>query len=183
MTAVLVVEDGTIVANANTLVSIAELNAYANNIGVTVTGTDVGSYLVRANNILFSYNNVLAGNLITIDQGCPYPRNNLNIKGFAVANNVIPNQAKIAQMEAALSVMKGIDPLAAQTPALSSLSVDVISLNFDTASSTSNHVSLPAFDAALRPLLNANSGNLIRFNVSGSDNVFCTPFWRRPWLV
>jgi hypothetical protein len=104
-----IVEDGTIVANANSYASEAELATYASDRGITIAGTDT-QLLIRAMDYIEQQN--FQGFKSTKDQALQWPRYGVWIDGYDIASDVIPVLLKEAQMEAAIAVDGGNDPMA-----------------------------------------------------------------------
>lgn len=107
--ATIIVEDGTIVANANSYVTEADLASYAADRGITITG-DPSELLVRATDYLETLKFI--GARETRDQPLEWPRIGVIIDGFNYLPTEIPEDLKQGQMEVALSIDSGIDPLA-----------------------------------------------------------------------
>jgi hypothetical protein len=106
----LIVENGSIVENANSFVTRADYIAYALTFGVVVantTATDV--QLVQAGQYIASFEGRLKGSLVERDQPMPYPRKELTLEGFEYADNEIPRIVILAQMQLAIDLQAGID--------------------------------------------------------------------------
>jgi hypothetical protein len=104
----LIVETGAIVANANTYVTESELDAYADNLGVTISG-DAELLLINAAVFINSKELLLNGQRVKREQIVAYPRANLLIEGFVWQNDEIPFLVKTLQMALALELDAGID--------------------------------------------------------------------------
>jgi len=103
----LIIEDGSIVANANSFATDAELKAYANIRGFAIPATQPAreALLVQAIDYLASKESMLSGSMVNIDQELPYPRVGACAKGFDIPSTglkSIPNDIKKAQMELAI---------------------------------------------------------------------------------
>lgn len=100
----LIIEDGSIVANANSFATDAELKAYANIRGFVIPATQPAreALLVQAMDYLTSKESMLSGDRVNINQELPYPRIGACAKGFAIPSTAIPNDIKKAQMELAI---------------------------------------------------------------------------------
>jgi hypothetical protein len=106
----LVIENGSIVAGANSFVTRAEYIAYALTLGVVVPNTDVTDVqLVKAGQYIASFEGRLKGQLVDRDQAMPYPRSGLVLEGFEWADDEIPRQVKLCQMQLAMDIQAGID--------------------------------------------------------------------------
>lgn len=105
----LIVEDGSGVANANSYVSVAEYRAYATPRGVSLPASDseVETQLILA----MDYLEVQCWRGIATydDQSLAMPREQIYISGSLIADDVIPNKIKFAQMQLALQVNNGVD--------------------------------------------------------------------------
>ena len=113
----LIIEDGTIVANANSFITVAEWEAYLSLYGKTATGdtTAKETNLIKAQRAIstrYSFN----GTPVEQGQATCLPREwTKKIKGFTVANNVVPQDFKDAQAELAFDIQEGADPFANAT--------------------------------------------------------------------
>lgn len=106
----IIIEDGSIVENANSLVTRAEVIAYAANYGVTLTDdTETDIYLLEAMKYISFIDEKLKGTRVSRAQTLPYPRYGLIIRGFAWGSDEIPTEAKIAQQELAIDLKAGLD--------------------------------------------------------------------------
>lgn len=105
----IIVEDGTTVSGANSYVSEAELTAYATARGVTLTlGTE--QLLVRAMDYIESLE--YKGIKLSSTQGLQWPRSDVYIDGYYNSNDNIPTELKNGEMEVAIAIDGGEDPLA-----------------------------------------------------------------------
>ena len=100
----LTIEDGSIVANADSFTTDAELQAYATARGVTLPTTEAerDALQIKAVDYLFSVESKMKGNRISQDQELPYPRCGVDLNGFIVPSDSIPDSLKNAQMELAI---------------------------------------------------------------------------------
>ena len=99
----LIIEDGTVVANANSLVSDEEYKAYADLRGLTIAPTqpEREAHLVAAMDYLHSIESKIQGCRLNKDQTLLFPRRGVCLYGHSVPSDHIPNEIKNAQMEAA----------------------------------------------------------------------------------
>lgn len=105
----LVIEDGSIVAGANSLVSRAEIIAYAAARGITIPDEDATDVLaIKGMDYLWTL--CYKGDLVDPAQSTPFPRSGLiagdTAEGFEYE---IPVGMKNAQLQLALDVHAGID--------------------------------------------------------------------------
>lgn len=106
----LIVEDGTIVTNADSWVSRADYIAYALTLGVTIADTDAADVqLVKAGEYINRHEDNLKGYLVDRNQSMKFPRYDLWIEGFSWTHEEIPRQVILAQMAFALDLNDGID--------------------------------------------------------------------------
>jgi hypothetical protein len=101
----LIIEDGTIVANANSIASDAEMKSYASLRGLSVPATqpEREALLVLAMDYLQSVENRMQGTRTVSTQSLPQPRQNVYLYGDVVDQNTIPIEYKNAQIEAAIA--------------------------------------------------------------------------------
>ena len=99
----LIIEDGTIVAGANSFVTDAEYVDYAAD-----RGLEIGAYdgarkleLIKAMDYILSLEARLKGARVNSTQLLPFPRLDVYVNGFYIESDTIPLNAKTGQMEAA----------------------------------------------------------------------------------
>lgn len=100
----LIIEDGSIVANANSFVTDAELVIYAAGRGLTIPATesDREPLLMRAMDYLAGVESDMQGVRISSEQVLSFPRNGVYINDFIVNSDTIPKELKNSQMELAI---------------------------------------------------------------------------------
>lgn len=106
----LIVEDGSIVPNANSFVSDAEYVEYASARGLTI-GADAAAReteLIRAMDYLEYYRDEYKGLKVERDQPLQWPRYSVWVDSFQLDSNVIPKEIKRAQMEAGVLIASGV---------------------------------------------------------------------------
>ena len=123
----IIVEDGSIVAGANSYVSEAELTAYATQRGVTLTG-GTEALLIKAMDYLQTLEYI--GDKKTADQPLLWPRRNVTIDGFDVSSEEIPEELKNAQLALAVSIDEGNDPMATIHRKTRKEKVDVLEIEY-----------------------------------------------------
>jgi len=106
--ATIVVETGSGSTTANSYASEAELATYASDRGLTVTGT-AAVLLIRAMDYIESKD--FLGTKGTEAQALMWPRYGVMVNNYYIENNEIPQLLKDAQMETAIAVGAGVDPL------------------------------------------------------------------------
>ena len=170
----LIIEDGSVVANANSLTTDAEFLAYAKLKGYSLPATEPDRDALQANAydfLNFTYEQQLQGYRVTpqVQTGI-MPRSNVYAYGVLVANDSIPQDFKNAQMLAAFSINDGVDTNAVKDSAdLAGFSVGqgAYSETYQAGSSAPTLAQMPAVSKVLKPYTNAglNGGGLYRENM------------------
>lgn len=155
----IVVEDGTIVAGANSYVTEAELTTYATARGITLAG-DTEELLIKAMDYIESL--AYKGIKLTQDQPLQWPRANVVVDGYLLSTDEIPTELKNGEMETAISIDGGEDPLADIPRVKTKSTVGPISVEY--AEGSSSTTTVRRITAQLRKLL-ANNGSGIAFPV------------------
>jgi hypothetical protein len=104
----IIIEDGSVVAGSNSYASASQLSAYAVARNVTVTGTDT-VLLTRAMDYIESLKFI--GDKSTAEQPLQWPRLTVYIDGYYFRSDSIPSLLIQAQIEVALAIDAGSDPL------------------------------------------------------------------------
>lgn len=104
----LIIEDGTQVVGANSYVTAADIETYADARGVTLT-IDAEILATKAMDYIEAQSYI--GTKITATQPLQWPRTGAYIDGFALADTDIPNDLKNGQMATAVAISNGNDPL------------------------------------------------------------------------
>jgi len=158
----LIIEDGSVVANANSFVTDDEYKAYAKLKGYSIPATqpDREANLANAYDFLnFTYEQQLQGSRVTPQtQTGIMPRNYIYAYGALVANDSIPQDFKNAQMLASFSINDGVDTNAVKDNAnLAGFSVGngAYSESYQSGSSTPTLAQMPAVSRVLKPYTNA----------------------------
>jgi len=107
--ATIIVEDGTIVVNANSYITVAELDTYAADRGVTIATVDKTILLIEAMDYIESL--FYKGIKVTDAQELQWPRSDVVVDSFFIATDEIPKLLKDGQAEVALSTDNGESPL------------------------------------------------------------------------
>jgi len=169
----LIIEDGSVVANANSWVTDDELKSYASIKGYSLPATqpDREALLVNAYDFInFTYEQQLQGYRVTPQtQTGAMPRSNMYAYGLMVANDSIPQDFKNAQMLAAFSINGGVDTNAVKSDAdLASFTVvGVISETYRADSGAPTIARMPAVSRTLKPYTNSGiaGGGLYKENM------------------
>tara|TARA_R110002126_G_scaffold135648_2_gene279966 strand:+ start:73 stop:570 length:498 start_codon:yes stop_codon:yes gene_type:complete len=152
----LIIEDGSIVANANSFVTADEMVTYAALRGVTIPAdtTTQEQQIILAMDYLTDREQGMKGTRVSELQELPYPRFNVRFNGYYITGAEIPKELKSAQIELAIQV-GGSDLLISKTTDnVQSVSLDgVISKSYFSGGSWST-VRTDKADAFLDVLLN-----------------------------
>lgn len=106
-----IVEDGSIVTDADSLVTRAEYIAYAGLVGTTIANAAAADEeLIGAMRFIDSLEPQFYGELVERDQALSFPRTGLYLEGWSWTHEEIPERLKQAQMEVALYIHAGYDP-------------------------------------------------------------------------
>ena len=156
----LIVENGTIVSNADSYVTRAEAIAFAANRGVTLAdSTATDAMLIKAADYLESFAGRFKGSPVERDQPLAWPRYGAVIEGFTWSSDEIPRQVIAAQLAVLLEINAGDDPFN-PTPTVGPITEETVSgaVTVRYASGTSSKVQKSRASDALVGLLLSRSG-------------------------
>lgn len=106
----MIIEDGSLVANANSYVSRADYIAYALTLGVTITDdATADAQLVKAAEYIDRHEANLKGWRVERDQAMAFPRNDFWVDDWYWDADEIPRNVVLCQMAYALDINAGID--------------------------------------------------------------------------
>lgn len=161
----LVIEDGTIVAGANSFTTDAELVAYAAARGKALPSTEAERDVLQilAVDYLTGRESQLQGTRTDNAQDLIYPRTGVYIRDALLGSNVIPKELKNAQMEASIAANSQPLNVTATMENVEEKTVGPITKTFFNGGSWAT-VRLDSVNIYLRPLLSqsAISGQLVR---------------------
>ena len=159
--ATIVVEDGTVVAGANSYVTEAELTTYAADRGVTLAAaTDV--LLIKAMDYIESL--AFIGDKSSEGQALQWPRNSVYIDGYYVESTTIPAALKTGQIATALAINSEDSPLATVERATKREKVDVIEVEY--MDSAAAQPIVKTINAAMRKILAGGGSSTTTFAVT-----------------
>lgn len=103
----LTIEDGSIVANADSYATVVQLRAFAAKRGATVPTPDADceKILIKAMDYLATLEDSYKGVRVSATQALSWPREGVSINGFEFPANDIPQQLIDAQCSLAISAM------------------------------------------------------------------------------
>lgn len=128
----------------------AELTTYATARGITITGT-ASELLTKANDVIESYANQFQGNRTTVDQSTAWPRVGVYVDGYLLPSDTVPQGIKNAEMQIAIEIDGGNDPLGNVGRAVKRQKVDVIETEY--SDRASDRTRLTKVTALLTPYL------------------------------
>lgn len=161
----LTIENGTIVAGANSYATVAELRAYAALRGVTVPSTDAACEVLLIKAMDYLADQVFAGDKVQADQPLDWPRTGAWVENWPIPSNSIPRQLVQAQCALAIEaqtvdLMPTRDLQAGGT--VVSESVGPISVTYANTGNVRRVPAIAKADALLRTLLKRNGFQVIR---------------------
>lgn len=106
----IIVEDGSIVTNANSYVTRADYITYAAAHGITIADdANADVELIGAAQFIGQHEVRMIGHRVTRDQSLAYPRYDVEIEDWYWAHDEIPRQLILCQLAYALDINAGID--------------------------------------------------------------------------
>lgn len=122
----LIIEDGSIVTNANSFTTDAELKDYAQLRGFALPATEPerDTLQLKAIDYLFSQENFMKGRRTSELQTLPYPRRGVTLNKFNLSSDKIPQELKNACLELAIQSYSNELLVNASAANVSSFSVD-----------------------------------------------------------
>lgn len=105
----LIVENGSLVANANSYVDLSFFNNYLTTFGVSYTGNDAAKeiLLLKSMQYLESFRSRFKGSKVASTQSLQWPRIDVVIDGFDVLETTIPVELKNMQCQLAVEQIAG----------------------------------------------------------------------------
>lgn len=167
----LIVEDGTVVPNADSFLSLVDARALAANYGITLPtdDTDAEIKLRLGYNYLLTQESQLSGQRVSSEQTGIYPRQNAYANCFLIDSDVIPQEVKLAQLYSTDAINSGLD--VNETSDGSQLEsfevVDVYKESYKTSSSTSFNTRIKGAVNALNPLTKSYLSKVCGFGSGG----------------
>lgn len=158
----LVIEDGTVVAGANSYITVEEARTYAASRGVELPTEDqeLIPMILQAADFINAYEPKFKGKRVSAEQMMAWPRKGVNFYDADYPDDGIPPQIRFAQLQATINVVNGVDLMPNITGfAVRREKVDVIEVEYATGgglNNTSTAQLTPAFpliDSTLAPLL------------------------------
>lgn len=164
----LIVEDGTIVAGADSYISLADARALADKYGwvLPVDDTEAEAALRNGAGYIGLQEPQMCGSRVSPLQELSFPRQGVTLYGYPVATDYIPSQVIRAQVIAAVEYGKGTDVRASSDGRATSLErvEGAVTVQYFNNGATGATTVITAAIDALRPLL-CGLNNGFSFNV------------------
>ena len=148
-------ETGTGSSSSTSYASEADLTAYTGERNVTLGGTNgtASEVLILANDYLESKDFI--GDKGTKEQALQWPRTGAQIDGYSIGSDEMPNVLLEAQMEIAIAIDGGVNPLANVPRETVREKVDVIEVEYSSSAHAQTY--LQAAETKLDRLVKANN--------------------------
>ena len=164
----LVVETGNIVPGADSYISLSDARALAAKYGYVQPADDTEAEAALRNGAMYVglQEPAMCGRRVSASQSLSVPRTGISLYGFPVANNVIPDQVKLAQLIAGVEYGNGADVRASSDGRITTMErvEGAVTVQYADNGNTGATITITAAMDALRPLLcGANNGS--SFNV------------------
>lgn len=157
------IEDGSIVAGANSFVTVAEVRTFATERGVNSLPTDdleVEALIIKSMDYLFGKESSFKGVRAVYSQELPWPRAQVYLREAPVGSNEIPVELKKAQMQLVLeAVSQDLDPNGAGREVIRE-KVDVVEVQYNPTGNSTVRPRFHKVDRWLEPLMKSSSFGL-----------------------
>lgn len=153
----LIVEDGSIVAGADSYISLADARTFADKFGLSLPADDTAAEVALRNGAGYVglQESMMCGSRVSAAQELAYPRQGVSLYTFPVASNSIPAQVIKAQVIAAAEYGAGTDVRASSDGRATSLErvEGAVTVEYFNNGNTGATTTITAAIDALRPLL------------------------------
>lgn len=164
----LIVEDGRIVAGADSYVSLADARTFAAKYGLVLPTDDTEAESALRNGAVYVglQEPNMCGSRVSTSQSLAYPRQGVSLYGFPVDKDVIPVHIIQAQVIAAVEYGTGADVRGSSDGRATSMErvEGAVTVQYFNNGETGNTTTITAAIDALRPLL-CGMNNGFQFNV------------------
>lgn len=161
----LIIEDGSIVASAQSYATAAELASYAALRGTSITAdeTEQEQLLIKAMDYLEGLRDKFKGVKVSTDQSLQWPRSGVTIDGLSVSYEEIPRELLYAQLALAIEAYStDIMPNLPSTGDVTREKVGPIEVEYDNKSKVLGVSAFAKSSALIAPLLKRNGLLAIR---------------------
>lgn len=164
----LIVEDGSIVPNADSYLSLVDARALADNYGWALPEDDTAAEAALRNGAGYIglQESQLCGTRVSAAQALSFPRQGITLYGFPFAADAIPPQVKLAQVAAAVEYGAGADVRASSDGRITTLErvEGAVTVQYADNGQTGATIAITKALDALRPLI-CGGNNGCSFNV------------------
>lgn len=166
----LIVEDGSVVPNADSWISLADARTLAGRFGwsLPLDDTEAESALRNGANYIMLQESMLCGSRVSADQALSFPRTGIKLYGFPVSNTTIPSQVIQAQVAAAVEYGNGSDVRGSSDGRITTHEevVGAVVVEYADNGVTGSTITITAAMDALRPLICGGGNNGFQFRVA-----------------
>ena len=167
--AVLIIEDGTIVAGANSFITLVDARTLADDRGISlpVLDDDAIDALIKGGIYVNNQEPSLQGTRVSALQTMCYPRKGVTRYTFDVEDDAIPADLLCAQVEAAASIGAGVNPYAVDTgkEVASQTVTGAVARTFFESGKTNSNVKLTTAINCLYPITSQAVGGGNQFTI------------------
>lgn len=166
----LIVEDGSIVPDADSYITLVDAKALAEKFGWSLPDDDAEAESALRNGASYIdlQESSLCGTRVSAEQSLSYPRKGVIINGFPVAEDSIPKQVIKAQVAAAVEYGKGSDVRASSDGRITTMErvEGAVTVQYADNGVTGATITITAAMDALRPLICVGGNNGFQFRVT-----------------
>lgn len=164
----LIVEDGSIVADADSFISLARGRELAARFGLTISSNDdtANIELIQGAMYVNAQESRMSGDRVSAEQTMCYPRSDVYKYGFMISDNSIPNELEKAQIYAAAEIHANGSPWSVDNGlSIASKTVSgAVAVSYFNNGKSGKRYTIDAVDMILQPLF--GGGGLASFNVT-----------------
>lgn len=165
----LIVEDGSIVAGADSFVSLTDARTLADKYGWILPVDDADAEAALRNGAVYIglQEPSLCGTRVSALQSLPFPRQGISLYGFPFANDAIPPQVIQAQIAAAVEYGKGSDVRGSTDGRITTMErvEGAVTVQYADNGVTGSTITITAALDALKPLICGGGNNGFQFRV------------------
>lgn len=166
----LIVEDGSIVPDADSYVSLADARSLADKFGwaLPVDDAEAEAALRNGASYIDLQEAMLCGSRVSADQYLAYPRQGVVVNGFDIPSNSIPRQVIKAQVATAVEYGKGTDVRASSDGRITTMErvEGAVTVQYADNGMTGATITITAAMDALKPLICGGGNNGFQFRVT-----------------
>src|SRR6478736_478603 len=165
----LVVEDGSIVSGADSYIGLSDARMLAAKYGYALPADDTEAEAALRNGAMYVglQKPAMCGRRVSAAQSLSFPRTGISLYGFPIANNVIPDQVKLAQLIAGVEYGNGADVRASSDGRVTTMErvEGAVTVQYADNGMTGATITITAAMDALKPLICGGGNNGFQFRV------------------